>query len=117
LATVGELWWLVGCWASQAETFNEPTNDFRSPSPSRTGFYSNIREAWRYLVRRKGLSSSQARVLSFFFRRQMVKQMHSDLKVVISMRDSDMRVVRIACQQLAFKAVKAGGSTCDGFFL
>eukprot|EP01083_Nonionella_stella_P030773 84290_1 len=92
--------------ASIFETDMDDCMDWRSPQLAKTDYYRSILEAFHYMHRRLGLSSGQLKTIHFNLRRQYVKMLVHDLHTVPSVTESDMRLVRMGCQQLAYSAVK-----------
>lgn len=90
------------------ETYDEDTNDWRSRQRAQMGFYGCIRESCHYMLRRGGLSKASAKIMSHAYRRQMFSMMFSDLKnpAILSLSESDQRLLRISCQQLSYSALK-----------
>ena len=106
--------WLRGqpLEASLCETLNDPSSDWRSPQRANMPFYRSIREACHYLLRRLGVSGEHAKLVSYCLRTQFVACMARDLRnpSVLSLSDSDVRLLNTACQQLSYTAVKIAHS-------
>lgn len=92
--------------ACLVETFEE--GDWRSPERARLGYYRSVREAMYYSLRRSGLSTGSAKSVMASFRRQLGHLILSDLRnpAILSLRESDVRLLRIACKQMAFSSLK-----------
>jgi hypothetical protein len=85
---------------------------FSSPPPpsrlqrSDTAFYRVVLESFHYLLRRRGLSLLKTKKIFFALRMQYLSFLDNDLKYVQSISDSDTRIVKMACEQVAYSSVK-----------
>ena len=82
--------------------------DWRSPQRSNSTPMRCLLEASHYLLRRKGVATSQCRVFFYVLRLQILKFFEHDLGFVRAIRDNDRRIVELSCQQLAYLAAKLG---------
>lgn len=71
-----------------------------------TAYYRCVLESVHYLMRRKGLVAAKAKRVSFAIRLQMISMLDNDLRFVSSVSGSDTRLIKMACEQLAYTAVK-----------
>lgn len=92
--------------SSFARSSQDPVFDWRSSQRSGTCYLRCVKESIHYLLRRGGLSTMQCKLIYFSLRYEMLFLAHSDLQVMSSVSDSDIRIMRIACQQLAYSSVK-----------
>jgi hypothetical protein len=92
-----------------AETWQDPDVDWRTPTRSATDYHKCLHVALRYILRRRGATKENAKFVSFSLRLQMLLMAENDLEAVkqySSVKDSDIRLLKIACGQLASSAVK-----------
>ncbi|KAL6068400.1 Component of oligomeric Golgi complex 3 [Balamuthia mandrillaris] len=88
------------------ETVEDPDIDWRSPQRASTAYFRSVLEAFHYLMRRKGLTPLKAKLVSLAIRVQMLSMVDNDLRFVESLSDSDVRLIKMACEQVAYTAVK-----------
>lgn len=89
-----------------AESMEKPEFEWRSPQRSGTCYFRCVYEALHYMLKRRGVSTHAVKLFKFALRFEMLMMARSDLDVVKTIVDSDRRVLRIACQQLSYAAVK-----------
>ena len=93
-------------FAAIAESASDPHCDWRSPQRAGTCYFRCIVETTSYLMRRCGLTKLKSKQVSFVLRRELLRMAASDLAHAESLRESDVRLLNIACRQLAHSAMK-----------
>ena len=63
-------------------------------------------EAFHYMHARLTLDPNKLKTVHINMRRQMLKMVVHDLHIVWSLTESDQRLIRIGCEQLAYHSVK-----------
>eukprot|EP01087_Luapelamoeba_hula_P004848 TRINITY_DN1482_c0_g1_i1.p1 TRINITY_DN1482_c0_g1~~TRINITY_DN1482_c0_g1_i1.p1 ORF type:complete len:4317 (-),score=602.49 TRINITY_DN1482_c0_g1_i1:51-13001(-) len=96
--------------AALVETQDDLAVDWRSPQRASTAYYRAVLESFHYLMRQKGLTQKKAKLVSFVIRLQMVSMVDNDLRFVSSINLSDTRLVKMACEQLAYTSAKLSTS-------
>eukprot|EP00397_Hematodinium_sp_SG-2012_P000007 GEMP01000007.1.p1 GENE.GEMP01000007.1~~GEMP01000007.1.p1 ORF type:complete len:5820 (+),score=1409.10 GEMP01000007.1:169-17628(+) len=81
--------------------------DWRTPQyTDGSDFFKSILASWHYLLRRQGLSTYETKNVHFLTRVAWTEMMQNDMQQVLSLRDSDCRLIRLGVKQLAFSSVK-----------
>ena len=94
--------------AAWKETLDDPACDWRTPQRSGTCYFRCVLEAMHYCYRRLGMSASAAKGVSTLFRYATLRLAVADLAAVKSINESDEKLIRVACRQLAYAAAKRG---------
>lgn len=95
-----------------ADSMRDDKLEWRSPQRAGSCYFRCVLEAAHYLCRAEGLSIPQTKLVAFGVRLQQVLMLEQDLGVSKGgVRESDLRVVQIAAQQLAYAAAKLGRSS------
>jgi len=92
--------------ACLADCYEDEAVEWRSPQRAGSCYVRCVLESFHHLMRRKGLSLEQTKLVSFALRYQLVLMLEHDLKAVKHLRSSNVRLIRMSCQQLAYCAVK-----------
>ena len=80
--------------------------EYRSPQRASTAYYKCLNQTLVYMMRRKGLSLSKCKLISFMVRLEMLAMVDNDLGYVSGLSESDRRVIQMGCQQVAYTALK-----------
>jgi len=93
---------------SLASSSSDADSWWRSPQRSNTAYYRAVLEAVHYLLRRKGLSMRNAKQVAVAVRAQMLEMVDNDLHYMPTVDEADVRIIKLACEQVAYAAVKIG---------
>ena len=88
----------------------EGEDDWRSPQRASTAYYKSITDTCMYMLRRRGLTTGQCKLVSFMVRLSMLAMVDNDLQYVSGLSESDRRVIQMGCQQIAYHAIKLNGN-------
>jgi len=79
--------------------------DYRSPQRSKTAYVRCVLEALHYMLRARGLTQEDTKLVHLALRTQFVSLIQNDLSFV-SPDDNGQRVCEMACRQLSYTTVK-----------
>ena len=97
--------------AAQSE---DGADEWRSPQRASTAYYKSITDTCVYIMRRRGLSRAQCKLVSFMVRLSMLAMVDNDLQYAGGLSESDRRVIQMGCQQIAYHAIKLNNNLQKG---